>query len=133
MRTLVLSAIFAVAAQAAEGPSFAKDVAPILATNCSGCHSAGVKMGKLDLGNFEELKRVVVPGKSAESRLYLLIAGKSQPAMPLGGKPLAEGEVSIVQRWIDAGAIPPKPGEAMPVSAAVPDIKPRTAVKPEVG
>src|SRR5437868_6669728 len=132
-RSFILLAVAVSAASAADLPSFAKDVAPVLATNCAGCHSAGVKMGKLDLGNFDELKRVIVPGKSAESRLYLLITGKAQPAMPLGGKPLAEGEISIIQRWIDAGAPPPRPGEVMPVSQAVPDIKPRKAVKPEIG
>jgi hypothetical protein len=126
-------ALFALAAHGADAPSFAKDVAPIFAANCAGCHSAAVKMGKLDLGTFEDLKRVIVPGKSAESRLYLLVTGKAQPAMPLGGKPLAAGEISIIQRWIDAGAPPPKPGEAMPVSQVAPDIKPRTAVKPEIG
>ena len=129
----VLVALFAFAAHAADAPSFAKDVAPIFAANCAGCHSAGVKMGKLDLGDFNDLKRVIVPGKSGESRLYLLATGKAQPAMPLGGKPLAAGEIAIIQRWIDAGAPPPKPGEAMPVSKALPDIKPLTKVKPEIG
>jgi len=133
MRTFVLLASFALAAHAADAPSFSKDIAPVLSANCIGCHSASAKMGKLNLESFEDIKRVIVPGKSADSRLYLLISGKAQPSMPLGGKPLAEGEIDLIRRWIDAGAVPPKPGEAMPVSQAVPAIKPRTAVKPEIG
>src|SRR6476659_837389 len=104
MRTAILFTIFAAAAQAADAPSFAKDVAPIFAANCAGCHSASTKMGKLNLESFEDMKRVVVPGKSAESRLFLLITGKAQPSMPLGGKLLAEGEIDIIKRWIDTGA-----------------------------
>src|SRR6476469_2460101 len=110
MRSLAALLAFAFAAHAADAPSY-KDVAPIFAANCASCHSSLVKMGKLNLESPEHLKRVTVPGKSAESRLYLLITGKAQPAMPLGGKLLAEGEIDIIKRWIDTGATPPKPGE----------------------
>jgi len=133
MRALIVFTLSSMAANAAEVPSFAKDIAPILAANCTGCHSAATKMGKLNLESFDELKRVVVPGKSAESRLYLLITGKAQPSMPLGGKSLAGGEIDLIKHWIDAGAAPPKPGEAVTVSQTIPDIKPRAAVKAEIG
>src|SRR5260370_42027706 len=69
LQILGLFLVASFAAHAADAPSFAKDLAPIFVTNCAGCHSASVKMGKLDLGNFDELTRVVVPGTSAESRL----------------------------------------------------------------
>jgi hypothetical protein len=122
----------------AKEPSFAKDVAPILAANCAGCHSAAAKMGKLSLETYAAMQQggqhgpILVAGKSADSKLYLLIAGKAQPAMPLGGKPLAAGEIEIIQRWIDAGAKGPKPSEAAPISQAIPDIKPKAPVKPEI-
>jgi WD40 repeat protein len=135
MRTLVLLVSCTAAAYAADAPSFNKDIAPVFAANCAGCHSAAAKMGKLNLESFDDIKRVVVPGKSAESRLYLLITGQAKPSMPLGGKPLAAGEIDVIKRWIDAGALPPKPGEAAPavISQTIPDIKPRTAVKAEIG
>jgi hypothetical protein len=120
-------------------PSFAKDVAPIFASNCVGCHASGVKMGALDLDTFEGLKTggshgsVVTPGKSAESRLYLMISGKMMPLMPLSGKPLAAGEIEIIRKWIDAGANPPAPGEVVKKGPAIPDIKPKTGVKPQIG
>jgi mono/diheme cytochrome c family protein len=126
-------------AYAADAPSYAKEVAPIFAANCAGCHGGNNKMGNLSLETYDSLKQgghtgqVIVPGKSEESRLYLLITRKAQPPMPLTGKPLAEGEIDIIKRWIDAGALPPKPGEAMPVTQAIPDIKPRAPVKPEIG
>jgi hypothetical protein len=117
-------------------PSFGKDVAPIFAANCAGCHAANVTMGGLDLDTFEGLRKgghhgaVIVPGNSGESRLYLMIAGKESPAMPLSGKKLADGEIETIRQWIDAGAKPPAPGEvAAKIGPAIPDIKPRVPVK----
>jgi dipeptidyl aminopeptidase/acylaminoacyl peptidase len=124
-------------ARAQKVPSFAQDVAPIFAANCSGCHAAGVSMGSLDLDSFQGIQKgghsgpVVVPGKSSESLLYLRITGKVTPAMPLTGKKLADGEIEIIQQWIDAGAKPPAPGEVVAHRAPeIPDIQPRVPVKP---
>src|ERR1700683_3530329 len=123
-----------------EAPSFAKDVAPILAANCAGCHAAGVKMGSLDLDSFEGLQKgghhgeVITSGKSDESRLYLMITGKMAPAMPLTGKKLADGEIETIRKWIDAGARPPAAGEVVAKhSPVIPDVKPLVAVKPLIG
>ncbi|MGH9662141.1 MAG: c-type cytochrome domain-containing protein [Bryobacteraceae bacterium] len=119
--------------------TFDKDVAPIFAAYCIGCHTGNVKMGGLDLDTVDGIRKggnhgtVLVDGKSDESRLYLMIAGKMAPAMPLSGKSLAAGEIETVRKWIDAGA---QPGGAVNVSklteAGVANIKPRTAVKPQV-
>jgi len=130
--------------QAQDAPSFAKDVAPIFAANCAGCHGANVKMGSLNLDNYEGVAaggnhgKILEPGKSAESRLYLMIAGKLAPAMPLSGKALAEGDVETIRKWIDAGAKAPTPQEAKELAArlaapVIPDIKPRSPVKPQIG
>jgi hypothetical protein len=120
-----------------EAPSFTKDVAPIIAANCAGCHAGNVTMGALDLDTFVSLQKgghsgpVIVPGKSGGSLLYLRITGAVMPAMPLNGKKLADGEIEIIRQWIDAGAKPPAPGEVAAQRApAIPEIKPRTAVKP---
>ncbi len=116
-----------------------KDVAPILASNCLGCHAGKARMGGLDLETFEGMQKggghgeAFVPGKSGESRLYLMLVGKTAPAMPLSGKPLAAGEIEIIRKWIDAGAKPPKAGEGKIVRAAIPDIKPRFPVKSQIG
>jgi len=108
---------YAMLVRAEDTPSFAKDVAPIFAANCAGCHAANVTMGTLDLDTFTGLQKgghsgpVIVPGKSSESLLYLRITGQVTPAMPLNGKKLADGEIEIIRKWIDAGAQPPAPGE----------------------
>ena len=92
---------FAMPLCADEAPSFAKDVAPIFAANCAGCHASSVTMGTLDLDTFAGIRKgghsgpVIVPGKSGESLLYLRITGAVAPAMPLNGKKLADGEIEI--------------------------------------
>ncbi|MGA3017216.1 MAG: c-type cytochrome domain-containing protein, partial [Bryobacteraceae bacterium] len=119
-----------------EAPSFTKDVAPIFATNCAGCHAGNVTMGTLNLDTFAGIQKgghsgqVIVPGKSGESLLYLRITGAVTPAMPLNGKTLAAGEIEIIRKWIDAGAKPPAEGEVVAKGAVpIPDIKPRALVK----
>src|SRR5256885_6593553 len=83
---------------------FSRDIAPIFAANCIGCHAANVKMGSLDLDTMEGIKTggnhgtILVPGNSAESRLYLMVAGKASPAMPLSGKSLAAGEIETTRQ-----------------------------------
>ena len=114
-----------------------KEVAGILSANCQGCHNAATKLGKLDLSTYQSLQQggqsgqVIVPKQPDQSRLFQLISGKAQPAMPLTGKPLAAGEIAIIQKWIEAGAPAPKPNEAA-VTQPIPEIKPRVAPKPEI-
>src|SRR6185436_4155605 len=92
-----------------QAQEFSKDIAPIFAANCIGCHAANVKMGSLDLDTMEGIRTggnhgtILVPGKAEESRLYLMVAGKASPAMPLSGKSLAAGEIDTIRKWIDSG------------------------------
>jgi WD40 repeat protein len=103
------TASLVVALAASTAAQDVKDVAALFSKSCIGCHSSQAKMGGLDLQTAEALRKggkhgaAILPGKSAESRLYLMMAGKVQPAMPMGGKASAE-EVAVVKRWIDAGA-----------------------------
>src|SRR5215469_2296823 len=79
---ILLFFAFCIILPAQTPPTYAKDVVPIFAANCAGCHAATVKMGSLDLDTFEGLQKgghsgpVITPGKSAESRLYQMITGQ---------------------------------------------------------
>ncbi len=130
--------------RAQDAPSFAKDVAPIFAANCAGCHGASTRMGGLNLDTFEGVAqggshgKVIEPGTSENSRLYLMVTGKVAPAMPLSGARLAGGDIETIKKWIDAGAKPPTVEEAKALAArlaapAIPDIKPKGTLKPQIG
>ncbi len=83
--------------------SFVDDVRPILQTNCWKCHGSGTQLGKLDLSSKDSAARVLVPGNSAQSRLYRLVAGIDKPAMPMGGA-LTAAQIETLRLWIDQGA-----------------------------
>jgi WD40 repeat protein len=123
-----------------QAQSFVKDVAPIFEKSCASCHASQVKMGGLDLETWEGIKTggadgpIITPGKSDESSLYLRIAGKKKPAMPMGGEKLSDGEVALIAKWIDSGAKGPAPGEVMPKTAGnkLPSVPPKVLVKPQI-
>lgn len=117
-------------------PSYTGQVVPILQQKCLACHSGAAKMGELIMESYDSLMkggahgRVIVPGKSEESRMVLMLEGKIQPRMPFGGDPLPAGDLAIIRAWIDAGAKGPAPGEAAASAPklVIPDIKPQVAV-----
>jgi dipeptidyl aminopeptidase/acylaminoacyl peptidase len=129
-------ALLALRAGAASPPSFSADVVPILQKNCLGCHSSAAKMGGLVMEKFDLLMKggahgpPIIPGKSGESRLVLMLEGKVQPRMPFGTDPLPEADIAIIKEWIDAGGLGPAPGDAEKAIApiAIPDIKPQVPV-----
>ena len=117
-----------------------QEVSSIFAARCYGCHAAAVKMGSLNLQTWDGFEqggthgKIVVPGKSAESRLYLLITGKEMPSMPMDGSKLSPEQVETIRAWIDAGAPGPAHGESSPppVAAALPKIEPKNPVRPQI-
>ena len=136
---VTLGALGSSAAQ--DTPSFARDIAPLLARNCVACHAGSAKMGGLGLETFEDLQRggshgkAVVPGDSEGSRLYRMVAGKLEPSMPLGGGSLPAEQIELIRRWIDAGAAGPKPGEtasAKPPSIEHKKVAPTAPLKPQI-
>ena len=123
----------------AQTPTYTKDIAPIFESRCLGCHASKVKMGTLDLETFEAMLqggnhgKILTPGNSAESRLYLLLVGKGKPAMPMDGTKLSPEQIDTVKKWIDAGAPGPAGGEVRAKAAStLPTIKPRSPVRPQI-
>ena len=102
--------ILALTLAAAAPPDFDKDVLPVFAKYCFGCHAAGIRMGSFECDSYDAVMRgathgaVVVPGKSAESRLYQSLTGELSPAMPLTLERLTADELAIIRAWIDSGA-----------------------------
>ena len=87
---------------------FQKDVAPVLEKRCQMCHGAQQQMSNLRLDNAAGAARVVVAGKSAQSKLMERVRStKGGFRMPPVGEPLAAKDIDNLAVWIDAGAVWP--------------------------
>lgn len=104
--------------------SFSSDVQPILTRYCVECHDnrgEGVASSGFSVHDYDSvmkgtnLGKVVIPGNSVSSTLYLVVAQKTAPEIQMPphheqawaegrGSPLSEKDVAIIQAWIDQGA-----------------------------
>ncbi|MBI1924763.1 PD40 domain-containing protein, partial [Candidatus Poribacteria bacterium] len=136
------------AQQTVSPPTYTRDVVPILQQYCIACHNDFVLKGGLSMERYESLMsggdegEVIVPGKSSESRLVLMVEGELEPKMPLLGDSPTAAEIEIIKAWIDAGAKPDvdisevkvKEGEPKQTESSlnVPDIRPKLPVKGQI-
>ncbi|MEW4453519.1 SUMF1/EgtB/PvdO family nonheme iron enzyme [Bremerella sp. JC817] len=114
--TLCLSLTFlslsACAISAAE-VDFAKDIAPILETNCVSCHSGDEPDGDFTLTTkeltFESGSgEAVIPGSPEDSMLYSLTILEKDDDMLMppkrSGGPLPKESTDLIKKWIEEGA-----------------------------
>lgn len=95
-----------------ETVSFANDIAPILVSNCNGCHYGGTRpSGGFAFNNFTGLLKggtsgpALAPGKGDDSLLVKKLLGTAGQRMPAGGRPaLSPEQIQLVKTWIDEGA-----------------------------
>ena len=94
--------------QARSSLSFEQDIRPVLERHCGSCHSSQSHRSGLVTESPDSLfeggaldRPAIIAGNSAQSPLMLRLRGKKQPSMPLGGNPLAPGEIDLIARWID--------------------------------
>jgi hypothetical protein len=114
----------AIAAQlsAQSNPDFVRDVQPVIASKCLGCHGSKLQMHGLRLDRRADALRggesgvpAIVPGNSAQSLLIRYIAGLDpKVVMPPSGPRLSAEQVGMLRAWIDGGA--DWPGEPAPVT-----------------
>jgi hypothetical protein len=95
----------------ATGPvDFTKDVQPLLAEKCYGCHGprrqeAGLRFDvKADALKGSENGPVILPGKSAESLMIHAVSQLGDLKMPKKGDRLTPEQVGTLRAWIDRGA-----------------------------
>lgn len=99
----------------AEPIRFARDVAPILQQRCLRCHHDRDRRGGLSLQSAQSTRRggasgpVIEPGDPDSSYLIELLTDEGEGAeMPQGQPPLSDRELTILRRWIAAGAVWPE-------------------------
>lgn len=111
---LVPIVVRAADAPAANQPvSYSKQIRPLFAQHCQGCHQPAKPLGGYIMTEHKNLLAKtdsddtgVVPGKPEKSKLVEQIlphSGKA-PAMPKGRDPLAEADVTLIKKWIAEGA-----------------------------
>ncbi|MBZ5609948.1 MAG: PSD1 and planctomycete cytochrome C domain-containing protein [Acidobacteriia bacterium] len=97
----------------AAGPpvDFQRDIRPLLAKRCFACHGpdegsrqAGLRLDTFDGATGKNGGRTgIVPGSSAQSRVFVRITHPTTPMPPVGER-LSPTEVDLIKRWIDQGA-----------------------------
>lgn len=104
-------------------------IKPILASKCFGCHGPRQQQSGLRLDLRQNALRggdygvVIIPGKSADSKLILRLTGAAVGLqMPPTG-PLGADEIGILRAWIDQGA--DMPGRALDVAVVTATTEPR--------
>jgi len=89
---------------------FKQHVRPVLIAACVKCHGGAEKKSEFDLTTREGLikggaiDKGIVPGKSAESYVYQLIAHLDEPHMPAKAPKLPDATIAKIAEWIDLGA-----------------------------
>lgn len=91
---------------------FDRDILPILFEHCLKCHGPDRQRSDYRVDRRSEALRggesgepAIVPGKSADSRLLLLVAGLDPDAvMPPKGPRLDPNQLGLLRAWIDQGA-----------------------------
>ena len=98
--------------------SYYEDIRPIFQANCQGCHQPAKDKGGYVMTDFASLlaggdseKKAIVPEASARSHLLALIKpnAKGEVEMPAGKNPLSKTEITLIEKWIAAGAIDDTP------------------------
>ena len=81
------------------------EIQPIFNANCIGCHGGS---GGLYLTSYSDLMEndVVIPNNSAESQLIRKLRGTAlESQMPPNEDPLDETTITLIETWIDEGAL----------------------------
>jgi hypothetical protein len=90
---------------------FVKDIQPILSEHCYSCHGPDKQKSDLrwdiksSVFKTGEHGPILVPGKSAASRVIQLVSGLDpETVMPPKGERLTSAQIGLFRAWIDQGA-----------------------------
>jgi hypothetical protein len=107
---------------------FKRDIQPIFADKCYGCHGPDKQKGGLRLDRKREALqggdsgKVILPGKASDSLLVRNVSGSDPDnVMPPKGKgePVTDKQLALLRAWIEGGAAWPDDGrDAAPSASA---------------
>jgi hypothetical protein len=90
--------------------AYESHIRPIFENRCFRCHNNSKRRSGLSLQTFATVMEggssgpVIEPGNPDGSRLYRLISGAEEPAMPPSGGPLSPDEKKLIHTWLKQGA-----------------------------
>ena len=87
-------------------PDFEREVVPVLAAKCLGCHNKNESNGDLSLQSSDGLKDLLSKTAPEKGELFRRIHSKEMPPKDKG-KPLTEKEIQTLLAWIKDGALWP--------------------------
>jgi hypothetical protein len=104
-------ALTVVKATGSESSKYSRDIAPVLAAQCTNCHGGQNPRAQLSMDTFQQLLRgsnngpIIVPGRPADSMLIKKIKGTGDGArMPMGRPPLSDDVIAKFEKWVAEGA-----------------------------
>jgi len=92
--------------------SYGREIAPLLALYCTGCHGLSNPSSNFRVTQFAALRAGgdvgddIVPGRPEVSALMDFIEGRRGPRqrMPQDSAPLSAAQIALIRRWISEGA-----------------------------
>lgn len=107
--------LWASPSSSAQSVDFEKEIFPIFEESCVDCHGEDKQKGALRIDRRVSLLKggdtgfaAVVPGQPAKSQMLHFIKGEdSDERMPPKGSMLSKEEISLIEKWIEEGAIWP--------------------------
>lgn len=85
---------------------FQRDVAPIFAASCLGCHGPKKQRSGFRVDRREDFfasgSTLIVPGKAGESRLIAIVSGEVEELK--SDHLLTPREIAVLKTWINTGA-----------------------------
>jgi WD40 repeat protein len=145
IKTLMLSLCFFLCGTeivCAEQPAleYTKDIEPILAKYCAGCHNDTDHEADFSVSSFSKLSHgvkkgpVIIAGKPDESRLVKLITItdplNTQKMPPVDEPAPTKEEIAKIIAWIKAGAAGPLESEPVEPQWKLPQVKSMTKTRP---
>ncbi|MEZ6151679.1 MAG: WD40 repeat domain-containing protein [Pirellulaceae bacterium] len=132
--SLVILLAISKAACGQQTPVSYLQVAPVLKQYCSGCHDGAEPEGDFSTKSWSTLMAgtpdgpVLVAGKLEQSRLWQLLNGQSEPAMPPVEEPQPTAEeLALLRQWIEQGALGESADPTSQLHLDVPNLSPAPA------
>ena len=96
------------------------EIQPIFNFNCGNCH-IGNSSGGVNLSSYQNVmdSDVITPFDANDSELYDLITESNNGGddMPPGNAELTDAQITLIQDWINEGALPEEPTDTCDVDS----------------